>query len=588
MASRPNSAGLQPSATEKLIPKPSLGQYVFTEKLGSGTYATVYKAYSKTGVREVVAIKCVLKSSLNKASTENLLTEIQLLKNLKHEHIVSLKDFQWDNNYIYLIMEFCSGGDLSRFIRSKRALPEHIVKRFLQQIASAMKFLWDNNVAHMDLKPQNILLTSSSSPQIKLADFGFAKHLYDGDNLHVMRGSPLYMAPEIICRGSYDNRVDLWSIGVILFECLFGKPPFASKSFKELGEKIWDQKPVEIPAGFDVSGKARDLTLRLLQRQPRDRITFEEFFAHPFVDMKHIPSKDSLPNAVETVSKAINKDNEGDYKSAVRLYCEALEYFMPAIHYEKSTQKKESLRAKVKVYINRAETLKQLMKPHSSSRPPRPPPPMSPYKASPTSSNKSTSKDSPHHSSQKSKSPETSPESKAVPSASKTPKPDLLSDPVEKSSADGSPGSRPEENTCAESSPPGAVNNSPSSTSQSFARSMSNDVLEELMSLCSDSQELMAVLKLVNAAILEEQEENYESCLHHYEIALGAVLKILPNEPKGKRKNLINAQVVKWMDKAEQIKSYLEVLNLNTQDTSVEDEEEENLLMSQSKQCCVQ
>merc|ERR1712012_1254050 len=119
---RPRTPGAssKPNAPQVNTPKhgPRLAGYVFTEKLGSGTYATVYKAFKQCGSREVVAIKCIEKSSLNKASTENLLTEIQLLKTLKHEHIVELKDFQWDDVYIYLIMEFCSGGDLSKLIRT--------------------------------------------------------------------------------------------------------------------------------------------------------------------------------------------------------------------------------------------------------------------------------------------------------------------------------------------------------------------------------------------------------------------------------------------------------------------------------------
>ncbi|CAG5127562.1 unnamed protein product [Candidula unifasciata] len=551
MASRPSSA------CPEVVPKPSLGQYVFAEKLGSGTYATVYKAYRKTGIREVVAIKCVLKSSLNKASTENLLTEIELLKNLKHEHIVTLKDFQWDTSYIYLIMEYCSGGDLSRFIRSKRALPEHIVKRFLQQIALAMKFLWDHNVAHMDLKPQNILLTSTSNPQLKLADFGFAKHLFEGDRLHVMRGSPLYMAPEIICNGMYDNRVDLWSIGVILYECLFGRPPFASRSFKELGEKIWDQKPVEIPQGVDISDKARDLTLRLLRRNPADRITFEEFFAHPFIDMEHVPSKDSLPNAVRLSAEAVKKDESGDYKAAVRLYCEALEHFMPAIHYEKSASKKEALRAKVKQYMDRAETLKQLMRSQLHSTPTK-------KKLGDIKTGTPSQIDG--------NSPKSSPTSKSDTELSRSPSNVADSDPVQNST------SEPKTSNPSDGSP----------NACSYTRSMSSDSLEELTALCADSQELLAVLKLINAAIIEEQKEDFEHSLHHYEVALGALLKLLPAEPKGKRKDLLSSQASKWMEKAENIKAYLDIQNLNTKDTSVAEEEDVNSVLDQAAQCCVQ
>ncbi|XP_010161093.1 serine/threonine-protein kinase ULK3, partial [Antrostomus carolinensis] len=172
--------------------------------------------------REVVAIKCVNKSSLNRASVENLLTEIEILKTIHHPHIVELKDFQWDSDHIYLIMEFCAGGDLSRFIRMRRILPEKVARIFLQQLACALKFLHDHNISHLDLKPQNILLSSPENPQLKLADFGFAQYMSPWDEKHVLRGSPLYMAPEMVCRQQYDARVDLWSVGVILYEALFG------------------------------------------------------------------------------------------------------------------------------------------------------------------------------------------------------------------------------------------------------------------------------------------------------------------------------------------------------------------------------
>ncbi|XP_023276939.1 serine/threonine-protein kinase ULK3-like, partial [Seriola lalandi dorsalis] len=145
---------------------PKLADFILTERLGSGTYATVYKAYRKGDSREVVAVKVVAKKTLNKASTENLLTEIEILKTVRHPHIVQLKDFQWDAENIYLILEWCSGGDLSRFIRSRRILPERVARRFLQQIACALQFLHERNISHLDLKPQNILLSGSA---LKLA-----------------------------------------------------------------------------------------------------------------------------------------------------------------------------------------------------------------------------------------------------------------------------------------------------------------------------------------------------------------------------------------------------------------------------------
>ncbi|XP_036204838.1 serine/threonine-protein kinase ULK3 isoform X1 [Myotis myotis] len=340
---------------------PRLDGFILTERLGSGTYATVYKAYAKKDTREVVAIKCVAKKSLNKASVENLLTEIEILKGIRHPHIVQLKDFQWDSDNIYLIMEFCAGGDLSRFIHTRRILPEKVARVFMQQMASALQFLHARNISHLDLKPQNILLSSLEKPHLKLADFGFSQHMSPWDEKHVLRGSPLYMAPEMVCRRQYDARVDLWSVGVILYEALFGQPPFASRSFTELEEKIRSNRVIELPLRPQLSPDCQDLLRRLLERDPGRRISFQDFFAHPWVDLDHMPSEESLARATILVVQAVKKDQEGDAAAALSLYCKALDFFVPALHYEVDAQRKEAIKAKVRQYVSRAEELKAIV-----------------------------------------------------------------------------------------------------------------------------------------------------------------------------------------------------------------------------------
>ncbi|XP_027553913.1 serine/threonine-protein kinase ULK3 isoform X3 [Neopelma chrysocephalum] len=258
-------------------------------------------------------------------------------------------------------MEFCAGGDLSRFIRMRRILPEKVARIFLQQLACALKFLHDRNISHLDLKPQNILLSTPENPQLKLADFGFAQYMSPWDEKHVLRGSPLYMAPEMVCRQQYDARADLWSVGVILYEALFGEPPFASHSFTELEEKIRSDRVVKLPSRPQLSPECRDLLGQLLERDPLKRISFECFFAHPFVDMEHVPGPESLGKATDLVVEAVKKDQERDANAALSLYCKALEYFVPALHYESDARRKEAIRAKMGQYISRAEELKALV-----------------------------------------------------------------------------------------------------------------------------------------------------------------------------------------------------------------------------------
>nr|XP_045016122.1 serine/threonine-protein kinase ULK3 isoform X4 [Jaculus jaculus] len=234
---------------------------------------------------------------------------------------------------------------------------------------SALQFLHEQNISHLDLKPQNILLSSLEKPHLKLADFGFAQHMSPWDEKHVLRGSPLYMAPEMVCQRQYDARVDLWSVGVILYalpppsstEALFGQPPFASRSFSELEEKIRSNRVIELPLRPPLSRDCRDLLQRLLERDPSHRISFQDFFAHPWVDLEHMPSGESLARATALVVQAVRKDQEGDFAAALPLYCKALDFFVPALHYEVDAQRKEAIKAKVGQYVSRAEELKAIV-----------------------------------------------------------------------------------------------------------------------------------------------------------------------------------------------------------------------------------
>lgn len=342
-------------------PAPKLRDYVIDRRLGTGTYAIVYKATS-TKNNEIVAIKCIKKNGLNKTSTENLLREIKILKNIKQEYIVQLKDFQWDESYIYLIMEYCSGGDLSTFIKSRRTIPEKYVRRFVQQIACALKHLHSKGIAHMDLKPQNILLTSTNNPSLKLADFGFAQYMRENKQSRSLRGSPLYMAPEILKCKVYDSKVDLWSVGVILYEVIFGYAPFVSSTIDELEKKILDDVSIQIPSHVMLSETCKDLLRRLLQRNPLQRITFVEFFNHPFVDLEHMASNMSYPKAIELLTKAVKADENKLFLIAQRYYLQAIEYIIPAIQFEKDSAKKQEIREKAKIYLKRAEEIAKQMK----------------------------------------------------------------------------------------------------------------------------------------------------------------------------------------------------------------------------------
>lgn len=218
---------------------------------------------------------------------------------------------QKTDNFIYLVMEYCEGGDLSQYLRKKLILKESEAQSLLQQLTSALKVLWDNNLIHRDLKPQNLLLQHDTDGKVilKIADFGFARYVEPTDLAETLCGSPLYMAPEILRYEKYDSKADLWSVGAIAYEMVFGSPPYKAdnhihllrliessddsklnfpsivtiKQKSQKSNSFLKEKFVSVNFNIETSDIFRDLLLKLLKKDPNKRISFEEFFTHQFV-----------------------------------------------------------------------------------------------------------------------------------------------------------------------------------------------------------------------------------------------------------------------------------------------------------------
>nr|XP_033812939.1 serine/threonine-protein kinase ULK1 [Geotrypetes seraphini] len=271
----------------------TVGKFEFSRKdlIGHGAFAVVFKGRCKEKQDLEVAIKCIKKKNLAKSQTL-LGKEIKILKELKHENIVALFDFQELANSIYLVMEYCNGGDLADYLQTMRTLSEDTIRIFLQQIAGAMKMLHSKGIIHRDLKPQNILLSyaggkksNPSNIRIKIADFGFARYLQSNMMAATLCGSPMYMAPEVIMSQHYDGKADLWSVGTIIYQCLTGKAPFQASSPQDL--RLFYEKNKNLIPNIprETSSHLRQLLLGLLQRNHKDRMDFDEFFHHSFLDV---------------------------------------------------------------------------------------------------------------------------------------------------------------------------------------------------------------------------------------------------------------------------------------------------------------
>ncbi|XP_029366145.1 serine/threonine-protein kinase ULK1a isoform X2 [Echeneis naucrates] len=270
----------------------SVGKFEFNRKdlIGHGAFAVVFKGRHKERRDWEVAVKCINKKNL--AKSQSLLgKEIKILKELKHENIVGLLDYQEIGGCVYLVMEYCNGGDLAEYLHSKGTLSEDTIRVFLQQIAQAMKVLQSKGILHRDLKPQNILLchpegrrSTSINISIKIADFGFARHLQTDTMAATLCGSPMYMAPEVIMSQNYDAKADLWSIGTIVYQCLTGKAPFHASTPHEL-RLFYESNRTLLPSiPKETSSYLKNLLLGLLQRNHKERISFDEFFHHPFLE----------------------------------------------------------------------------------------------------------------------------------------------------------------------------------------------------------------------------------------------------------------------------------------------------------------
>ncbi|XVE86585.1 hypothetical protein DITRI_Ditri18aG0045200 [Diplodiscus trichospermus] len=226
---------MEPEAMPCLSESLTIGDYVLKSKLGESSVSTVWKAESKSS-GEVVVVKQVFLSELNKHLADCLDCELHFLSSVNHPNIIRLFHVLQSESCLFLVLEFCSGGNLASYIRHHGRVQEQLARRFMQQLGSGLEVLQSHHIIHRDLKPENILISGSKNDVVlKIADFGLSRSLDPGKYAQTVCGSPLYMAPEVLQFQSYDEKVDMWSLGAILFELLNGYPPFHGRSNVQVG-----------------------------------------------------------------------------------------------------------------------------------------------------------------------------------------------------------------------------------------------------------------------------------------------------------------------------------------------------------------
>ncbi|KAJ6250240.1 serine/threonine-protein kinase gin4-related [Anaeramoeba flamelloides] len=272
-----------------------IGPYKVGKTLGVGSSSKVKLAVHKE-TKKKVAIKILSKSFLSEKPQrrKKIEREISILKLLKHPNLMRLYDVYETSKYLYLIMEYVSGGELFDLLVSKGSLSHQKTLRIFQQIIYGLSYLHERLICHRDLKPENLLLDSNHC--IKIVDFGMAQIMKNNSLLKTSCGSPHYASPEVISGLEYDGKkADVWCCGIILFALLSGRLPFDSKNIKRLLLKI---KKGEYRMSSKFTNLEKNLIKKMLIVDPKKRISIDEIKKHPWFTSNYptnyIPQNSSI------------------------------------------------------------------------------------------------------------------------------------------------------------------------------------------------------------------------------------------------------------------------------------------------------
>ncbi|KAI1264136.1 kinase-like domain-containing protein [Xylariaceae sp. FL1019] len=287
-----------------------LQQYTLLERLGKGHFAEVFLCVEKsTGTRYAVKVFSKQPGLEERSKTDGLQQEIAVLMGVSHPNVLCLKDTFNESNAVYLVLELAPEGELFNFIVLKQKLSENETRDLFVQLFQGIKYLHDRNIVHRDIKPENILLVDKEA-HAKLADFGLAKIIGEESFTTTLCGTPSYVAPEILAEGrhrKYTKAVDIWSLGVVLYICLCGFPPFSDELYSRdfpytLSQQIKSGR-FDYPSPYwdSVGDPALDLIDRMLVVEPERRFTVDDCLEHPWLTNKLTGVADSTDGLVDGI-----------------------------------------------------------------------------------------------------------------------------------------------------------------------------------------------------------------------------------------------------------------------------------------------
>ncbi|ETI37112.1 AUR protein kinase [Phytophthora nicotianae] len=260
-----------------------LSDFEIGKPLGKGKFGNVYLAREKQS-KYVVALKVLNKQQLMKSSMEHQLRrEIEIQSHLRHKSILRLYGYFYDSKRVYLIIEYAPQGELYKKLMRAGRFSERQSALYIQEMARALIYMHSKHVIHRDIKPENLLVGFNG--ELKIADFGWSVHA-PSSRRTTLCGTLDYLPPEMIENKPHDENVDVWTLGILMYEFLTGAPPFETENTKETYRRI---AHVDLKFPSYVSSEAQDLLVKILRHDPQQRIPLERVLEHPWI-LQHCES----------------------------------------------------------------------------------------------------------------------------------------------------------------------------------------------------------------------------------------------------------------------------------------------------------
>lgn len=288
--------------------------YTIGDKIGNEKFAAIHKCKNKgTGLRSIAKIFSI--SGVEPKVLEAFIKEAELLREADHPNIIKVLDIYKDSVNAYIITEHCKGGELLERIKEEGSLSENRVANYIKQIVSAVAYLHSKKIIHRDLKLENVIfLSNDQNSCLKIVEFGSCKHFEK--NLRVLErvGNPYFMSPEVII-GNFDNKCDVWSIGVMIYVLLSGSQPFVGTTENEIMQSVLSSELLfEGKKWRKISNEAKNLIRALLNRNSKERPTAKQILDDPWIKQR---ADGNAPDN-EIISSTLSNLNQFDSQSKLQ------------------------------------------------------------------------------------------------------------------------------------------------------------------------------------------------------------------------------------------------------------------------------